>query len=268
MRFKSTFFSKKTNRSVLVGIWIVFGWSFAAHAAPTLFGGNAYEFIADSDIPWDEAEAAAEARTFHRISGHLVTIFSAEENAYVLGLLAISNSAWIGATDAVTEGDWRWVTGQQFWDGDFNGAPVLFDNWADFEPNDNDEGEDYGLILGQDAGFGGFAPGEWNDLRIVGDPSAQFSIAGYVVKFDLLNGLVSKVMNLNINQGIQNNLDAKLNAVLQALDDMIAGNDVAAINALQAFINAVAAQSDNQIPVEDADACILLAQAIIDGLSL
>ena len=53
----------------------------------------------------------------------------------------------------------------------------------------------------------------------------------------------------------------------KVLDDVNVNNDVAAINALQAFINAVTAQSGNQIPVEKADALIASAQAIIDLLT-
>ena len=55
-------------------------------------------------------------------------------------------------------------------------------------------------------------------------------------------------------------------AVVQALDDLNANNDVAACNALQAFIDAVAAQSGNQIPEVDANALIVAAQAIILAL--
>ena len=67
--------------------------------------------------------------------------------------------------------------------------------------------------------------------------------------------------------GISNSLDAKLGAVVNALDDVNANNDVAAINALEAFINAVVAQSGNHITVAQADALIASAQAIIDLLT-
>jgi hypothetical protein len=42
---------------------------------------------------------------------------------------------------------------------------------------------------------------------------------------------------------------------------------VAAINSLQAFVNAVEAQSGNHIPVDDANDLIAAAQEIIDLLS-
>ena len=71
---------------------------------------------------------------------------------------------------------------------------------------------------------------------------------------------------LNLSVGIENSLDAKLDAAFQALADLRAGNDQAAVNVLQAFINAVTAQSGNQISVEDAAQLVTSAQAIIDLL--
>ena len=61
--------------------------------------------------------------------------------------------------------------------------------------------------------------------------------------------------------------DAKLDAVLNALNDLNDNNDQAAINALQSFINAVAAQSGKKIAAADAAALIASAQAIIDLLT-
>ena len=82
----------------------------------------------------------------------------------------------------------------------------------------------------------------------------------------LILELVDDVESLNVSQGIANSLNAKLDAVLQALEDANQNNDVAAINALEAFINAVQAQSGNQIPEPDAEALIAKAQLTIDAL--
>jgi parallel beta-helix repeat protein len=79
--------------------------------------------------------------------------------------------------------------------------------------------------------------------------------------------LVAEVMALNLQNGIENSLDAKLDAALHALDDVNANNDAAALNAINAFINAVEAQSGNKIPNEaDANALIDIANEIIVGL--
>lgn len=76
-------------------------------------------------------------------------------------------------------------------------------------------------------------------------------------------GLVAHVLALNLAQGITNSLDGKLDAALNALDDINANNDVAAINTLVAFINAVEAQRGNKIADADADALRTAAENII-----
>jgi uncharacterized delta-60 repeat protein len=79
--------------------------------------------------------------------------------------------------------------------------------------------------------------------------------------------LVAEVLALNLQNGISNSLDAKLDAVLRALDDANENNDIAAINALEAFINAVEGQRGDKISTEDADALIATAQEAIAALS-
>jgi parallel beta-helix repeat protein/predicted outer membrane repeat protein len=91
--------------------------------------------------------------------------------------------------------------------------------------------------------------------------------AEFVDPVMLLGELAGKVFGLNVQNGIENSLDAKLGAALQALEDVNANNDVAAINSLEAFINAVQAQSGNKIPTADADTLIAAAQEIIAVLS-
>ena len=76
--------------------------------------------------------------------------------------------------------------------------------------------------------------------------------------------LIDQVEALNLQQGIANSLDAKLDSVSKTLDDVNENNDVAAINALGAFINAVEAQRGNKIPEADADTLTTAAQQIID----
>lgn len=84
---------------------------------------------------------------------------------------------------------------------------------------------------------------------------------------ELLMDLAQDVIDLNLQQGISNSLDAKLDAAMQALDDINENNDAAAINTLEAFINAVEAQRGNKIPEADADALIAAVQEIITLLS-
>ena len=83
---------------------------------------------------------------------------------------------------------------------------------------------------------------------------------------EMMLDLADDVIALNLQRGISNSLDAKLNAALGALDDINANNDVAAINTLQAFINAVEAQRGNKITEADADDLIDTANNIIVAL--
>ena len=80
---------------------------------------------------------------------------------------------------------------------------------------------------------------------------------------DLINQLVNAVLSMNVRQGISNSLDAKLESALNALDDLNENNDTSAINSLNAFINAVEAQSGKEISEVDADILIALANVII-----
>lgn len=79
--------------------------------------------------------------------------------------------------------------------------------------------------------------------------------------------LIDDVEALNLHQGIGNSLDAKLDTVLNALQDVNENNDVAAINSLEAFINAVNAQRGNKITEDQADMLIASAQEIISLLN-
>ena len=67
---------------------------------------------------------------------------------------------------------------------------------------------------------------------------------------------------MNLQNGIENSLDGKLDAALAALEDANVNNDGAALNSLAAFINAVEAQRGNKITSAQADELIAAAQEI------
>ena len=75
------------------------------------------------------------------MGGHLVTITSSGEQSFLFNLWP---SGWIGLTDEVTEGTWRWVTGESY----------SYSNWNSGEPN-NAGNEDYVQFVSN---------GRWNDL--------------------------------------------------------------------------------------------------------
>jgi len=84
---------------------------------------------------------------------------------------------------------------------------------------------------------------------------------------DLVIELSGNISAMSLKKGIENSLLVKLDTVIKILQDGDEDNDAAAINSLQAFINAVEAQSGKKISQEDADGLIEAAQQIIELLS-
>ena len=157
-----------------------------ASASPITFGNNAYEFIPVIGLTFAQANTAAQAATFQGVSGHLVTILSAAENAFVMSLItSVQDSVWIGASDAAAEGVWRWVTGEQSWQGGAGGAPgpdVFYANWGLGQPDDFGTGQDVATIFG--GGVAGRA-GTWDDGGSGGGVGGGiFQRDGYIVEFD------------------------------------------------------------------------------------
>ncbi len=84
---------------------------------------------------------------------------------------------------------------------------------------------------------------------------------------DLVTELSENIDTMSLQKCITNNLHVKLDTVLRLLENENKHNDVAAINSLQAFINAVNAQHGKKISEENADYLATATQQIIDMLS-
>ncbi len=83
---------------------------------------NRYSVV-DGRFTWKEAKADAEKR-----GGHLVTVASAAEWETIrlaLGDKFNTLDLWMGATDELAEGQWKWVTGE----------PLSYQLWCTGEPN-------------------------------------------------------------------------------------------------------------------------------------
>lgn len=115
----------------------------------TNYNGHSY-YRSNGSMTWTDARQAC-----INMGGHLVTITSAAENNFVFNTWP---SGWIGFTDEVVEGQWRWVTGE----------PVSYTNWNGGEPN-NVGNEDYAQFV---------SGGRWNDLPNVSLP--------YVLEFEYI----------------------------------------------------------------------------------
>lgn len=158
-------------------------------SSPSLFAANGhfYEFIAAGSIStWEEARDAAATRTYEGRQGYLATVTSAEEQAFVQGLLN-GNNAWLGGTDVATEGQWNWVTGPEadatFWNnGTVSGQ---FNNWnSGVEPNGGTN-ENYVAMIGN-SNLSSLL-GRWHDSsQNLG--SGDYGTTGYIVEYGGLPG--------------------------------------------------------------------------------
>ena len=115
--------------------------------------GNYYRHIRGA-TPWAAASAAAATFSANGKTGHLATIDSETENAFVTALIE-GHTTWLGGSDAGVENEWRWAggpdAGLQFSSG---ATPIggRFTNWNSGEPNS--ASEDCLQIIGS---------GRWSD---------------------------------------------------------------------------------------------------------
>lgn len=140
--------------------------SVAATVNPTGYyyngvNGHFYRPITTGNT-YSGARAAALATTFKGQTGYLVTITSADEDAFILANVPQQN-IWFAATDEVTEGVWIIDAGPEKGtiiktsNGQYAGnVQGQYNNWAGGEPN-NSGNEDYPVTK-----WGGGT--QWNDL--------------------------------------------------------------------------------------------------------
>lgn len=128
-----------------------------AQAAPLQWtvesGGNGhwYEFISApsifTPIGFDAARTQALASSHLGLQGYLATVTSAEEMAFINGSFSWligfggSGTAWLGASDAAVEGEWRWL------DGPEAGQLLGYTNWGGLQPVDGPGFEAYDYLM-------------------------------------------------------------------------------------------------------------------------
>ena len=101
---------------------------------------NSQFMLVEGDFTWHEAKLDAEAR-----GGHLATFSSMNEWTMIQTLLGPEignvshNGFWIGATDEENEGQWSWVTGEEWHLGENSFSSI----WASGQPDNAYGGEDY-----------------------------------------------------------------------------------------------------------------------------
>ncbi len=125
----------------------------------------------DHYLSWTQARALAETLSFVGVQGHLVTLTSAEENAWVVQHIAPASrnpAPLLGGFQppgsSEPDGEWQWVTGE----------PFVYTNWAPLEPNEAVPGADY-LVYTADPEP---TVGTWNDVADL--------VSAYIVEFDTI----------------------------------------------------------------------------------
>ena len=124
-----------------------------------IYKGHTYKIIR-KDCSWFAAVAECEQQ-----GGHLVTITSAEEEAFIETLLGDVGNLWIGLhRKANTLNEWEWVTGEAF----------SYSKWAEGQPDNRASGAFDGenaVVIWPD----------WND-----QPEDDFlnPIPGYIIEWD------------------------------------------------------------------------------------
>jgi len=144
-------------------------------------GGNGhwYQVVqAPGGVSWFDADTAAKAE-----GGHLATITSAEENAFIFDLIDEDSSLWLQTVSPRSlgpwlgglqpdgspepDGNWQWVTGE----------PFLYSNWGPSRPDNSFDYQDKLHFLGPYVSGGVPWGDEWNDL------DGQDLLVSYVVEF-------------------------------------------------------------------------------------
>ncbi len=105
------------------------------------YGEHTYQIISIDRLSWSEAKAICE-----EAGGHLATVTSAEEQAFIETLNETDLYYWIGGFCEVI-GQWKWITGET-WE---------YECWMDGEPNN-------GSPIGGDENRLTIWPHAWNDL--------------------------------------------------------------------------------------------------------
>lgn len=176
--------------------------------------GHYYEYVATTRT-WDEARTEAATRTLNGLNGYLVHITSRAENDFVANEASAPN-VWIGASDTLSEGQWRWggraITGESdFVFGTYSSIETLnsatpnsaaagwglnswyvnssrYAGWADGEPNNWGGSEDCAVTNWNSSG-------QWNDLSCS-------TLNAYLVEYGGAGGTLSTLaLTVNANMG-------------------------------------------------------------------
>ena len=140
--------SLPTNNSTVASIITSFSVGFSEDMDPRFvtltrnvyrYGGHSY-VLTDAAGSWSAAEAAAVA-----LGGHLATVNSLAENAWLNQTFSSAGELWLGLNLQTSSGTWTWA----------NGEPFAYTQWSSSQPN-NSAGYEVGVKMRTD--------GNWDDV--------------------------------------------------------------------------------------------------------
>lgn len=148
---------------------------FGSATAQSFYAGTGhyYELVLTSPVSWTRARNLAAARTFNGWPGHLATVSSSGEEAFLNGLGDLVFT-WIDGTQAAGAaepgGGWGWA----------NEQPFTYTDWSQGEPNNNvtSHGTENRIAF-CDASVAGSR--QWMDLP---EDGGFATIRGYVVEYE------------------------------------------------------------------------------------
>jgi hypothetical protein len=157
------------------------------------------------------ARAASLTTTFKGQTGYLVTITSADENAFIFSNVPQAN-IWFAATDEVIDGTWVIDAGPEKGtvmktsNGQTAGnIPGVYNNWAGGEPNGGNHSEDYAVTNWSGQSTWNDLSNNWNNPYIIEygnwtNPDNQTFTEFYTNSTSHTNGAVLSA-NFNFNFG-------------------------------------------------------------------
>lgn len=153
-------------------VFLVTSWAMA-NVGPVEWAGNMhyYERVDVPVITWTDAKTAAQNRTHLGVAGHLATITSPGEMAFVgQNVLTMDyDYAWLGGYQPPgsqePDGGWTWITGE----------PWGYTAWHGVEPSDGYDGEDYLSMASTTTSHA-----LWNDLA-----NSWHAVGGYTVEYPI-----------------------------------------------------------------------------------
>ena len=167
--------------------------------------GKFYRFV-NSAVSWTNAVTGATSAGLNGVSGQLATVSSAYENEVVRDIVSSAgwSYAWLGGSDSVTEGDFRWYEGdtpdELFWQGAAGGSAQNgnYTNFRSGEPSDSG-GQDFVVLRVSD--------GTWDDSN---------ANNGYVIEWDASEVLSSFTFSLTDDAGGRFAIDSNTGEVTVA----------------------------------------------------